>query len=154
MLILLRDGYCIRPFRACDAEDLYAVLGDPAVMRYIEPPFSRQQTASFLEREGLTDPPRVLALADDGDRVVGQVIFHPYDSKSWELGWILGREHWGRGLAAASTAALVERCREMGAARCVIECHPDQTVTRHIAEKCGFRFAGEADGLAVYLLHL
>ena len=26
MLILLRDGYRIRPFRACDAEDLYAAL--------------------------------------------------------------------------------------------------------------------------------
>lgn len=147
-------GYHIRPFRPDDGEDLCAILGDAAVMRYIEPPFSREKTQAFLEQEGLADPPRIYAVADESDRVAGQVIFHPYDAESWELGWILGRQHRGRGLASAATAALLAHCREMGVAQCVIECHPDQRVTRHIAEKCGFSFAGEAEGLAVYHLSL
>ena len=32
----------------------------------------------------------------------------------------------------------------------VIECVPEQTVTRHIAEKSGFRFCGMAEGCCVY----
>lgn len=34
----------------------------------------------------------------------------------------------------------------------VIECVPEQTVTRHIAEKKGFAYVGRSGGLEVYRL--
>ena len=34
----------IRKMRETDEQDLYEVLSDPDVMRYIEPPFSMEQT--------------------------------------------------------------------------------------------------------------
>lgn len=34
----------------------------------------------------------------------------------------------------------------------VIECVPEQTATRHIAEKKGFAYVGRTDGLEVYRL--
>ena len=147
-------NYHIRDFRPEDVEALHEILRDPEVMRYIEPPFTREQTAAFLQANGLDTPHRIYALADVDDRVIGQIIFHPYAGDTWEIGWIFGQSHWGRGLATAVTETLVERCREMGVRRCVIECDPAQAVTRHIAEKCGFSRREDRDGLVCYELTL
>ena len=39
-----------------DLEELYALLSDAEVMRWLEPPFSRTQTEDFLEQAGLSEP--------------------------------------------------------------------------------------------------
>ena len=147
-------AYHIQDFRPDDTEALYEILSDPAVMEYIEPPFSYEKTVVFLQVNGLDTPQKIYALADKNDCVIGQIIFHPYEDDAWEIGWILGRSCWRRGIATAVTLALVERCREMGVRRCVIECDPAQSVTRHIAEKCGFSRIEDRDGLACYSLML
>lgn len=148
------EDYTIRRFRPEDADGLHAILSDPLVMRWIEPPYSTEQTHLFLQGKGLANPPAVYALADSENRIVGQVIFHPYDKDSWELGWIIARSRWGRGLATAATKALIRRCRESGVKYCVIECVPEQAATVRVAEKCGFYFAGQANGLLRYHLAL
>ncbi len=148
------EDYHIRRFRGDDLDSLCEILGDPTVMRYIEPPFSREQTAAFLQENGLDTPCRIYALADGRDRTVGQVIFHPYGGEAWEIGWILRQDCWGQGLASAVTETLVRYCREAGIRRCVIECDPAQATTRRIAEKCGFSPAGVQDGLLRYELRL
>lgn len=148
-------GNChIRDFIPGDADALHAILSDPAVMEYIEPPFSHEKTAAFLQANGLDTPLRIYALADENDRVIGQVIFHPYEEDIWEIGWIIRRDYWGWGIASAVTGALIEHCREMGIRRCIIECHPAQTATRHIAEKYGFSRIEDRDGLICYRLTL
>ena len=38
----------IRKMTLADLNDLYALLSDSEVMRFIEPPFSKEQTAQFL----------------------------------------------------------------------------------------------------------
>lgn len=152
MISISHEGTpCIlRPFRAEDAPQLHAILSDPEVMRWIEPPYSLEQTVKLLQREALVIPPRILALTDGEDRIIGQVIFHLYDRDSYEIGWIIARSHWGRGLASAVTKELLRYCRERGIGECIIECAPEQTVTAHIAEKFGFTYAGSSDGLALY----
>ena len=144
------ETYFLRPFRSEDVLQLHDVLSDPEVMRWIEPPYSLEQTVELLQGEALVSTPRILALTDRDDRIIGQVIFHPYDRDSYEVGWIIDRSHWGHGLASAVTKELLRYCRERGIGECIIECAPEQTVTAHIAEKCGFTYAGSSDGLAVY----
>lgn len=41
----------IRRLTAEDLEPLHRLLSDPAVMRYLEPPFTRAQTEAFLQRQ-------------------------------------------------------------------------------------------------------
>ena len=89
-----------------------------------------------------------LVQVDDGG-FAGYVIWHPYDDVSMELGWVLDRSRWGRGYAGELTRLLTDRARRQGRG-VVIECVPEQTVTRHIAEKSGFRFCGMAEGCCVY----
>ena len=49
----------LRMMRREDADELYALLSDEAVMRWLEPPFNRAQAERFLEQAGLSEPPLI-----------------------------------------------------------------------------------------------
>ena len=140
----------IRKMQPGDADALYRLLSDPAVMRYLEPPFDRAQTEVFLRRAGLAEPPLVYAAEENGD-FIGYVIYHAYDEESVEIGWVLLPDYWGRGYASALTERLIARARQEQKS-VVIECAPAQAATKRIAIKKGFRACGICDGLAVYRL--
>ena len=141
----------IRPLTAQDAEELHTVLSDAEVMCHIEAPYTRRQTAAFIERVNAAEPPLAYAVVwKETGTVIGHLIYHPYDVGSWELGWVLHRDFWRRGIADELTAAVIADAEEHGIPALVIECDPGQSVTRHIAEKHGFRVLGEENGLAVY----
>ena len=140
----------IRKMRPGDADALYRLLSDPAVMRYLEPPFDRAQTEAFLRRAGLAEPPLVYAAEENGV-FLGYVIYHAYDEQSVEIGWVLLPEYWGRGYASALTKRLIDQARQEQKI-VVIECAPAQAATKRIAIKKGFRACGICDGLAVYRL--
>ena len=142
----------IRPFVPEDEEELFRALSDPEVMRFLEPPFSREQTGAFLREAGLSSPPLIYALErKDSGRLAGYCIFHPYDSPGeYELGWALCRDCWGRGFAGQATKALIAQAGRMALESLVIEFCPEQGASRKLAEKFGFRPAGTRDGLEVY----
>lgn len=138
-----------------DAQDLYGVLSDGEVMKYIEPPFDMAGTLEFIKSAGLCEPPLVLAVEwRETGRVIGHAVFHPYDKSFYEIGWILHRDYRGKGIAGEITAALTARARELKAAGCVIECDPRQTASRQIALKNGFAYYGNSGGLDIYRLTL
>ena len=125
----------IRPFCEQDADALYEILSDAQVMRWIEAPYTREQTLRFLRRAGLCTPPLVYAVLEKaGGQLIGQLIWHPWDDSSMELGWILRGDRWGRGLASELTEAmLLETGKDV-----VVECVPEQTATMRIAKRFGF----------------
>ena len=84
----------IRPFVPEDAAELFQVLSDPEVMRFLEPPFNWEQTEAFLQEAGFASPPLIYALEQkDNGRLAGSCIFHPYDGpEEYELGWVLRRD--------------------------------------------------------------
>ncbi|MBQ6074708.1 MAG: GNAT family N-acetyltransferase [Lachnospiraceae bacterium] len=143
-----RMDLTIRKFRESDLDPLAGLLSDPAVMKYLEPPFSRQKTAAFLRKAGLADPPRIYAAEEEG-RFIGYVIFHKYDEDGMEIGWVLSPDCWGRGCASALTAELIGRAAACGKAA-VIECDPEQEASRRIAREFGFAYEGRVDGLDVF----
>lgn len=140
----------IRKMTEEDLDPLRRLLADPGVMRYLEPPYTEEQTERFLRTAGLSDPPLVYAVEEQG-RFLGYVICHAYDGESDEIGWVLFPEYWGKGYASALTERMIRNARASGR-RLVIECDPEQRATRHIAEKFGFRQEGFAEGLLVYRL--
>ena len=150
--MLLQTERClIRRFMPEDAQTLYLLLSDPTVMEYIEPAYSMEQTRSFLDEAGLSQPPLVYALVwKASNTLVGQIIFHPYDEQSYEIGWLLRQDYWGRGVATEVTLALTVYAASIGASECVIECHPEQAATQRVAEKCGFESIGCHEGLCLY----
>ena len=139
----------IRRFKETDMENLFRLLSDPEVMRYIEPPYTREQTVSFLHSVALRQAPLIWAVDDLCDKFVGYVIFHPYDDSSYEIGWLLRKEHWHKGYATELTRALIEAGEKLQK-DLVIECHPEQAVTQKIALRNGFAYVGKENGCNLY----
>ena len=140
----------IRPFTMEDTDALFSILGDPEVMRFIEPPYTRSQTAAFIADQLRAEIPQSYALTDrHSGQLLGHVIWHPFDSGAYELGWVLDRAHWGKGYAAEVTDALLDLARQE-MRDVVIECIPEQVLARRIAEERGFFYLGVENGLCIY----
>ena len=132
-----------------DLEELYALLSDAEVMRWLEPPFTREQAERFLQQAGLSDPPLIYAVENTEGEFLGYAIYHDYDECSWELGWVLRPAFWHKGYASEMTALLTALAQKEGK-DAVIECTPEQTVSAHIARRHGFSYKGSANGLDIY----
>lgn len=143
----------IRRMRPDDLAPLTRLLSDPEVMRFLEPPYTPAQAEAFLQSAGLCPKPLVYAVEDPKNAFIGYVIFHSYSPDTVELGWVLAPQAWHRGYAHELTKMLLEQARSI-AKYAVIECVPQQTVSRHIAEKNGFAFWHHADGCDVYRISL
>ena len=139
----------IRKMKEEDLELLHRLLSDPGVMEYLEPPYTPEQTKEFLE-SALEEEPAVWTVEGDG-KFIGYVIWHDYEEDTMELGWVLLPEYQGKGYATALTEQLIAKTAEAGK-KPVIECDPEQKATKHIAEKLGFVWSEEYDGLDVYRL--
>ncbi len=145
----LTGNLLIRKMTDRDLEPLYRLLSDPGVMRFLEPPFNRERTVSFL-RKALSETPPVYAVTADST-FIGYVIYHPYEEDSIEIGWVLLPEYWGKGYASALTEQMIDQAACAGKTP-VIECDPRQEITGHIARKFGFSRTESRDGLDVYRL--
>ena len=141
------ERLCLRPLQLSDLDALQRILSDPAVMRYLEPPFDRQRTEAFLRRAAGEEPPVLGFCLRETGELIGHMIWHPYEDGVWELGWVLGREHWGRGYASELTAAAIRRAEDLGISALVLEHVPEQAATAAIARRFGFRELPEQDGL-------
>ena len=137
----------VRHFKEDDAKQLHSVLSDAEVMKYIEKPFMLKQTEEFIKDAGMISPPLVYAVVwKKSETVIGHLIWHKYDEKSMELGWIISSDFWGKGIATELTEAILQKPEH----DVIIECSENQAVTRHIAEKFGFELVNQVDGLLVY----
>lgn len=143
----------VRKMRADDLMPLHAMLSDPDVMKHIEPPFSLEKTAIFMNNAGISEHPMIYAVDDAENHFIGYVIYHGYEADSVEIGWVLKRGEWGHGYAQALTALLLEKARNEKK-NAVIECSPEQAVSKHIAVKNRFSYCGCMDGCDVYKLTL
>ena len=97
----------LRPFTPADGDGLFAILGDRETMAYSFP-MIRGESDRFLEQSLLRrDPPVGYALEVPG--LAGYVLFCPLeDPGTYELGWFLRRDLWGRGYAGEISRTLLD----------------------------------------------
>lgn len=137
--------------RSEDAPDLAVAYSDPEAVRYL----GDGTTATLAEVEDVI--PRWLdrweqwgvgffALERRGDgRVLGRSGFLRWDPETWqvdgpetEVGWMLGREHWGKGYATEAALALRDwALRERGLTRLISLIQHGNLRSVRVAEKLG-----------------
>lgn len=144
-----KDELIIRKIKDDDLDDMYRLLSDNRVMKYLEEPFSYEKTEMFIKNNGLIDNPLVYAVDYQND-FIGYVIYHEYDDESMEIGWVLLPEYWNRKFASSLTEMLIDKSFSMNK-NVVIECSDDQDTTKRIAEKYGFIFKENKNGLDIYV---
>ena len=151
MLTLQTPRLLIRPFAPDDEPDAARYLSDPRTMRYLEPPFTPQQTRDFLRTCALRPEPLILAVEERATRtVIGHVIFHPFDEGSWELGWVLRSDKCGQGCGTELGQALLSEARRRGIPALVAETDPRNLASQALIRSLGFAYAGQDGGLLLY----
>ncbi len=143
----------IRRFQEEDLHALHALLSDADVMKYLEAPYTKEMTERFLFQCGISDPPLIYAVEDREKTFVGYVIYHPYDQDSYEIGWVLHKNQWGKGYASELMQRLIEDARGR-TSKLLIECAPAQEITKRIARRHHFTLAEAKDDLELYILCL
>lgn len=153
-MMIATDRLIIRRFNIYDTEELYRILSNKRVMQYIEPIYNYDKTAAFIDNCAMCEPPKVFAIEQKStNSIVGYLIYHLYDSDSYEIGWVIDDKFWSQGFASEITVAMIDYAKKTDVRSLVIECDSDQIVTRHIAEKYNFKLI-EQGPLCVYKLDL
>jgi RimJ/RimL family protein N-acetyltransferase len=142
---------CLRGPRADDADAVFALFSDPAVMRY----WSRPPMAARAEAEE-----RIAEYAEDfharkalqwviatraNDEVIGTCALFRFESRQRraETGYALRSDHWGRGLAGEAVAlALDWGFRTLGLLRIEAGIDRGNAGSRKLLERLGFTSEG------------
>ena len=134
-----------------DVDSLYEVFSDPQVMRYwSSAPFTSREAAVKLQREiaagneGNTMIKWGLALRDS-DHLIGTTTLFNLNLENGraELGYAMGRAHWGKGYMNEALRALVSHAFEvMELRRLEADVDPRNTASIHTLERLGFQKEG------------
>ncbi|MCX2926364.1 GNAT family N-acetyltransferase [Streptomyces sp. NEAU-W12] len=134
-----------------DAFTWHRIFADPDVME-----FHGGRAAELSVYEELTARQRrhdaelgfcLWTVVDGADRVIGFTGAQPWE-RDWgptgeiEIGWRLGREHWGKGYATAAARRTLERVRATGVRDVVAMVDARNTRSAAVTRRLGMRLAG------------
>ena len=142
---------CLRWISEKDVDAFYAIYSNPEVMRYWSTPaLPDRDAASKLINEihGLFQRRVILkwgiALRTD-NRLIGSVTLFNLDfnHRRAEIGYALGREHWGKGYMNEALMALLKYAFEgLNLHRIEADVDPRNTASIRTLEKLGFQREG------------
>lgn len=141
----------LRRPEAGDAAAIAAALGDHEVARMlarVPQPYHLQDAkdwlASLAAREGDEHVGIVWS-----ERVIGMIGLHPEEDGGVRLGYWLGRENWGKGIATEALAALLRRRFANSRAPIRSGVFADNAASLRVQEKLGFRIVGRSKVFAL-----
>ena len=149
--VLEAERVRLRPFRANDRDNLFALFGDPAVARYWSFPAWKQlsQADEYLAPalQPPTDPTMLQwATADRAtDELIGTLTIFGLraDQKRAEIGYSLRSASWGRGLAReAVSRALAFGFDDLGLRRFEADVDPRNEASIALLTRLGFAREG------------
>lgn len=140
----------LRGFRPADIDERAAICADPEVTRWVgdEEGLSREDAwrrmaylVGHWDLRGFGN--WALEERATGELVGRAGLYRPEAWPGLEVGWLVGREHWGRGFAPEAGRAAIEWAREELGADHVISLIEDANErSARVAEKLGMSVEG------------
>lgn len=140
----------LRGFRPADIDEWAAICADPEVTRWVgdEEGLSREDAwrrmaylVGHWDLRGFGN--WALEERATGELVGRAGLYRPEAWPGLEVGWLVGREHWGRGFAPEAGRAAIEWAREELGADHVISLIEDANErSARVAEKLGMSVEG------------
>jgi RimJ/RimL family protein N-acetyltransferase len=152
-MILTTQRLTLRPMKPKDIAAFVRHLSDCEVQQWlITPPFPYTQSdgeyyLAIVERNHAGPWPSTFVIASKtDDTAVGTIGIEIKDDASGELGYWLGQEHWGRGIAKEAAAAVVAHARRHPRPR-VLWANADSANigSQRVLLSCGFADCGVTD---------
>jgi RimJ/RimL family protein N-acetyltransferase len=144
----------LRPIAREDLDPYARMYADSEVVRYLGDPSTatREETALWVERairrnerEGWDL--RSVLRADDGELVgrCGIAVLEIDGVDEREIGFVLAREHWGRGYATEAARAMRDHAfGPLGLTRLASPIHPSNEASKRVAAKIGMTYERDA----------
>jgi RimJ/RimL family protein N-acetyltransferase len=137
----------LRPLVEEDAPALHPMLTDPELMTYSAdgPLDSVDDVRTYLAEEAAPGNQRTWAITHAGDdRAIGWVSGSEAAGEAdgggvTEIGFILAREAWGRGIASEAVSAVIDRLFAEGRSRVFADADTENTASILLLERLGFR---------------
>ncbi len=130
--------------RICADEEVVRHLGDGKPLRG---PDAWRQMAFIIGHWHLRGYGLWAVEEKSSGRLAGRIgFFNPMGWPGFELGWMLGREFWGRGYATeGARRALAYAFEEMGRTHVISLIRPDNRASIRVAERLGEQLEGRAE---------
>jgi RimJ/RimL family protein N-acetyltransferase len=134
-----------------DAPRLARLANDYEVLKHtggMPFPYALADAQRLVRRARSADPAREAHFAIDlvGDGPIGGLGFYATGGHGPEVGYWLGREYWGRGLASEVLAAAMAWARGEWQQRCVVASHhADNDASARVLIKAGFLHTGRVE---------
>jgi RimJ/RimL family protein N-acetyltransferase len=155
MRAISTERLLLRPWRTEDIEPYARIVADPEVMRYMgvatmDPAAAAAQVAGFAAGTAL---PGVYHTAAE-ERATGGLIDRVglLHQPEWpgpdkiEVGWLLARRAWGRGLATEGARAAVDYAfAELGLPKVISLTLPQNVRSRAVMQRLGMRLGGQRE---------
>lgn len=135
----------LRPVRMADAAEIAVLANDRHIAEMtsrIPHPYGLEDAEDFLSDLG---EERVFAVRTAGRGVLlGCAGLKPVGRPgALELGYWLGRAHWGQGFATETAQVLLDHAfQALGVAQVEVRCRVVNGASRRVIGKCGFQYAG------------
>jgi RimJ/RimL family protein N-acetyltransferase len=135
----------LRQFREDDLDQYAAIVADPETMTYMEGPRDRARAwmdiAWCLGHWQLRGYGLWAAEEKASGTLIGRIgLLYPEGWPSLEVGWLVARSHWGRGLATeGGRASLDYAFHTLKADHVISLIRPDNVASIRVAEKLGAR---------------
>lgn len=147
---LLTARLRLRQFRGDDTDAMHECFGNPEAMRFWNAPAHRRriETERVVRRFVDCTPAhyRFWAVADGGtDRCLGMVSYHDghVRNRRAAIGYIINPARHRQSIGAEAVSAMLDYCFDgLGLHRLQAFIHPDNSASRGLAEKLGFRCEG------------
>jgi RimJ/RimL family protein N-acetyltransferase len=140
---------CIRPWRADDLDSLVRHADNKTIWLNLRDrfphPYTRTDAEEFLDRATSLSPQIFFAIDVDGQAVggVGVIPGDDIERISGELGYWVGEEQWGRGLATMAAREMTTYCFETLKLHRLWACPFSRNESSiRVLEKLGFRHEG------------
>jgi RimJ/RimL family protein N-acetyltransferase len=130
----------LRKFTSSDAPRIAALVGDYEVSRWtsnIPHPYDAHNAIAWMEftESDVTRHPHAVEV--DGE-VVACVSYWPYESDGTEVGYWVGKEYWGKGIATQALQLLLAMESFPNTERIVAKVMDGNFGSVRVLEKCGF----------------
>ena len=98
----------IRDFLSDDVEELYEILGDIEVMRYMEPAYDRNKTITFLNEFCIKEKGAFACIHKNDNKLIGYLLFNTIEDNVYEIGWAFNKKYWGKGYAYEACESVIK----------------------------------------------
>ena len=148
----MTDRLELRTLTLADLDGLASMLGDAEALTYWGPPLTREESRSWIERnlarykqDGIGRCAVVLRTTGELVGDCGLIRTLVEERPEVELGWIVRRNHQGRGIATEAAAAWRDYAFDtLDLERIVSMVSEENLASRRVAEKLGMTVEREA----------